>query len=224
MHRTLLLDLDMDKIERLRQEIKRLRKEIKDEKDPLAPNQKAGYLFALTDMESFLDTLSKEDTLPCWKKVHTYTEELREGDMEKMLLDLSVGKGKRETKIALPDKVVDALSEEPDKSLEEAAEEYAYRQYMNRCEGEDWSSSEQDFIAGAEWQASQMPMPEDTVLFQKGVAEGRRLEREDMLKDAVEGTVENWNPDPNPEVTIPLNPDEFVSGDKVRIIIVNEEE
>ena len=49
----------MDKIARIRQEIKRLRKEIKDDKDPLAPNQKAGYLFALADVESFLNTLSE---------------------------------------------------------------------------------------------------------------------------------------------------------------------
>ena len=35
----------------------------------------------------------------------------------------------------------------------------------------------------------EQPLPEDTVLFNKGVAEGRRLERQDMLKDAVEGEV-----------------------------------
>lgn len=33
---------------------------------------------------------------------------------------------------------------------------------------------------------SQMPMPEDTVIFQKGVAEGRRLEREDNNKALAE--------------------------------------
>lgn len=36
------------------------------------------------------------------------------------------------------------------------------------------------FIAGAKWMESQMPMPEDTVIFMKGVEEGRRLEREDF--------------------------------------------
>lgn len=34
--------------------------------------------------------------------------------------------------------------------------------------------------------ANQMPMPEDTVIFQKGVAEGRRLEREDNNKALAE--------------------------------------
>lgn len=31
------------------------------------------------------------------------------------------------------------------------------------------------FIAGAEWMKKQIPMPEDTVIFQKGVEEGKRL-------------------------------------------------
>lgn len=38
--------------------------------------------------------------------------------------------------------------------------------------------------AGADWQAEQLlkgsPLPEDTVLFQKGVEEGRRLEKDDL--------------------------------------------
>lgn len=42
---------------------------------------------------------------------------------------------------------------------------------------------ERAFIAGAKWMESQMPMPEDTVIFMKGVEEGRRLEREDRNDD-----------------------------------------
>lgn len=49
------------------------------------------------------------------------------------------------------------------------------------------------FIAGAEWQARQLlkgsPLPEDTVLFHKGVEEGKRL----MMEDAVEGEIGYWN-------------------------------
>ena len=44
-----------------------------------------------------------------FRKIHTYIEEIHEGDIEKMLLDLSVGKGEKRTKIALPDRVVDYL-------------------------------------------------------------------------------------------------------------------
>ena len=75
------------------------------------------------------------------------------------------------------------------------------------------------FIAGAKWQENHTPLPEDAVLFQKGVEEGKRL----MMEEAVEATVEDWNPDPRPEITIPLNPEEFNAGDKVRIIIVKED-
>lgn len=75
------------------------------------------------------------------------------------------------------------------------------------------------FIAGAEWQANHAPLLEDTVLFNKGVEEGKRL----MMMDAVDTIVEDWNPDPEPEITIPLNPEEFTRGDKVRIIIVKED-
>lgn len=39
------------------------------------------------------------------------------------------------------------------------------------------------FKAGAKWQANHTPLPEDTVLFNKGVAEGRRLERDEFEKN-----------------------------------------
>ena len=85
---------------------------------------------------------------------------------------------------------LDTLSEEPDKSLEEAAEEHydemwdelgGFAETRDGCYDIFFPSKaiRDTFIAGAEWQASQMPMPEDTVLFQKGVAEGRRLEKEE---------------------------------------------
>ena len=49
------------------------------------------------------------------------------------------------------------------------------------------------FIAGAEWQARQLlkgyPLPEDTVLFHKGVEEGKRL----MMEEAVGGEIGYWN-------------------------------
>lgn len=35
----------------------------------------------------------------------------------------------------------------------------------------------------ANWQKSQMPMPEDTVIFQKGIEEGKRQGREEMFEE-----------------------------------------
>ena len=83
----------------------------------------------------------------------------------------------------------DSFTDEP-KELEVAAEEYiapiendAGLEFIN-FSGQDIKDA---FIAGAEWQAKQLlkgsPLPEDTILFQKGVEEGRRLEREDRNDD-----------------------------------------
>lgn len=51
---------------------------------------------------------------------------------------------------------------------------------------------------------------------------GAKWQKEQMMKEAVECIVEDWNLEPHPEITIPLNPEEFSNGDKVRIIIVKE--
>lgn len=80
---------------------------------------------------------------------------------------------------------LNTLSEEPNESLEEEAEEWAENEAYGKSNAE-FEMAYKGFIAGWKCRDDQMPMPEDTVLFNKGVAEGRRLEREDMLKDAVE--------------------------------------
>lgn len=120
------------------------------------------------------------------------------------------------------------------KKIDKSLEEYASRAGFDYVDGivqeepgHRWNDHDVEFayrdgiIAGAEWQASQMPMPEDTVLFNKGVAEGRRLEREDMLKDAVVGIAQ---PD-DCEIWVNLvgYGYKFNEGDKVRIIIVKDE-
>lgn len=71
------------------------------------------------------------------------------------------------------------------KELEGAANEYLAKNRVSIYGGVDVIDA---FIAGAEWQARQLlkssPLPEDTLIFRKGVEEGRRLEREDtMTKD-----------------------------------------
>ena len=83
---------------------------------------------------------------------------------------------------------IDSLPEEkPSVGLEEAAWGYAYswRKEGNKEVRELFpKAAYRSFIAGAEWRANQLlkgyPLPEDTVLFQKGVEEGRRLERDDL--------------------------------------------
>ena len=117
--------------------------------------------------------------------------------------------------------------EKIDKSLEEAATTYAWEHqeaHTNEV-GEiefDYGPRYSAFIAGAEWQASQMPMPEDTVLFQKGVAEGRRLEREDMRKDAVEGEAEELYNDGESQGTVGVGT-YFKPGEKVYVLKAEKE-
>lgn len=124
------------------------------------------------------------------------------------------------------------LSEEPDKSLYEAATKFADTQNKNFLNPEIVKNI---FIAGAKWQKGQLlkgsPLPEDTALFNKGVEEGKRL----MMEGAVEKTVgqlerqcggnfhfmHGFEVD---EMDFPfLNSQECGYGDKVRIIIVKED-
>ena len=79
-------------------------------------------------------------------------------------------------------------------SLEEAANDsWVLYEYRDTPQGLYSSCYRDGFIAGAEWQANQLlkgsPLPEDTVLFQKGVEEGKRL----MMEEAVEGEIGYWN-------------------------------
>ena len=84
-----------------------------------------------------------------------------------------------------------------------------------------------------------VPLPEDTVLFNNGVAEGRRLEseenkdrdivfwrgiqyaREMMMKEAVEGEVVK-DISNKLAVTAKINLDGFKFGEKVRVIILKD--
>lgn len=70
--------------------------------------------------------------------------------------------------------------------LEVAAQEYSDGEMMSGL-------AERAFIDGAKWQANQLlkgsPLPEDTVLFHKGVEEGKRL----IMEEAVEGEIGYWN-------------------------------
>ena len=73
-------------------------------------------------------------------------------------------------------RIFDEKEEKPSEDLKEAARRYSDGP---ECSWVGKSALEYAFIAGAKWMDKQMPMPEDTVIFMKGVAEGRRLEREE---------------------------------------------
>ena len=140
------------------------------------------------------------------------------------------------------------------KDLEEAAGKYAeehgfrvpYDGSDNFYDDVDVKASKDGFIAGAKWQAEQLlkgsPLPEDTVLFNKGVEEGKRLAEEEqadlftivaldsaqrakeqMMKGAMEGQIYGCDGSHWIETDI----DENIKGkygDKVRVIVLPKED
>ena len=98
------------------------------------------------------------------------------------------------------------------------------------------------FIAGAKWQADHTPLSEDTVLFNKGVEEGKRLAEEEqadlftivaldstqrakeqMMKKAVDGEIAKDNRGNN-VLRVGLFNNGFEIGDKVRVIVLPKED
>ena len=73
----------------------------------------------------------------------------------------------------------------------------------------------------AQWGAEHTPLPEDTVLFNKGVEEGKRL----MMEEAVEGEVMTNGFYPyEPRIVAPYPNCPYDFGDKVRVIVCKKED
>jgi len=107
---------------------------------------------------------------------------------------------------------------EPSKSLEEAAITFA-TDTLPFGEGTYVDGGEyRGFIAGAQWQAKQMPAPEDTVLFQRGVEEGKRLMMEDAIGVEVVGKMRDLRIIDSTQRCL----FDAKQGDWLRIIIVKE--
>lgn len=93
-----------------------------------------------------------EKTISPWKKIHTYKEEIHEGDMEKMLLELSVGKGEKRTKTALPDRIVDILeSEKPMIQDEDFRREM--REWVELMVAASFPEQDNDFISEEDYRS-----------------------------------------------------------------------
>lgn len=70
----------------------------------------------------------------------------------------------------------------------------------------------------AQWGANHTPLPEDTVLFNKGVSEGKRL----MMGEAVEGeVVKDWDNNLSVKSGVICG---FKFGEKVRVIVLPKED
>ena len=111
-------------------------------------------------------------------------------------------------------------SSEIPNDLEEAAKHHSeqYRPHWPNQVRPAYDS----FIAGAKWQAEQLlkssPLPEDTVLFNKGVEEGKRL----MMEEAVE--CETVCIKDRLAAILPMKEFQWTVGEKVRVIVLKKED
>lgn len=143
-----------------------------------------------------------------------------------------------------------------DEELKKAAEDFVWETMENDYDGPSelrrkmshyakiddfYNGLEEFFIAGAKWMEAHTPLPEDTVLFNKGVEEGKRLAEEEqadlftvvaldaaqrtknkIMEDAKEGKIIFLL---NGDVAVNIgDTDEYKLGQKVRIIILKENE
>ena len=107
------------------------------------------------------------------------------------------------------------VKEEPDKDLEEAAEEYATTHLRNN----EFPTADSAFIAGAKWQAEQ---DDRDVVFWKGM----RYAIKGMKEDAVDGIYTKSMDGKNVFVesgALKIDPASVKVGDKVKLIIIKDD-
>jgi len=120
------------------------------------------------------------------------------------------------------------MAEEKKTTLEEAARLYAIPHYLKDIDKSHIDEYPYDtglecaFIAGAEWQY-QKDRGEFAKIKAKTWCEGFDAHKQQMMKDAVEGFIIQWNENYQAELIAKVG-DEFKHGDKVKIIIVKSDE
>lgn len=179
-----------------------------------------GYTWALDDILSFLDTLEEEPDKSLKEVAKKY--ELSIGSQDYCFLDIEDAfKAGAEWQAGQFEKNRLAACEKQTK--EEYGREMEFA--VSIIEKEHRQPTFSDAINyGIEWQKKQIPMPEDTVLFNKGIAEGKRL----MMEDAVECSVYAGKEGDKWIVSYVGNYESMLKtckdGDKVRIIVLKAEE
>lgn len=185
----------MSNIEKIRQKIENSIKAF-EFNGGIYDSYEAGELSAYKEILDFIDSLPKDDPLndPRFGKgfdAGRAVQRIFDGTDEDSLPEETC-KDSLQVKETCKENP-DSFTDKP-KELEEAAIHYLLNEHSSplnavfhradlKSEMVYHKDIENAFIAGAKWMANQMPMPEDTVIFMKGVEEGRRLEREDRNDD-----------------------------------------
>ena len=154
-----------------------------------------------------------EKPISPWKKIHTYTGEIHEGDVEKMLLEQSVGKGEKRTKIALPDRIIDTLEEKSEKPVPADLEELVCEELNKAAEQYAYNGTPD------EWRSRLKPIADEII---KNFIAGAKWDRSQIMKEAVEVPLYL----DGDFLTIDYNFKElgYKDGDKVRIIVCKKED
>ena len=210
-----LIDLDMDKIALIKAEIERLY----NDKSYSEDRWDMGYDCACEDIMSFLSTLeSEEPDKSLEEAANNYLDGVY-GKLPHSDLHIAIFIAGAKWQVEQFEKNRLAACEKQTKEEYDREMEFA----VSIIEKEHRQPTFSDAINyGIEWQKKQIPMPEDTVLFNKGVAEGKRL----MMEEAVEYEVMDFSSslETHPLVSIHLDNKKYRFGDKVRIIVCKKED
>ena len=162
-----------------------------------------------------------------------------------MLLELSVGKGEKRTKTALPDRIVDILESEKPMDLEEEVKRYYSDNFAYLSSDQptlsiltniarhftDWQK-ERLFMEGLDAVRSDSPNKIEKTIAGVFVKYGMDSMKEQMMKEAIHYVVQDDLDSHGASYNIPfirlgtvaLKPKGIGVGDKVCIIIVKEDE
>ena len=235
----------MSKIEKIRAEIDRRYNEYSAKKKTDDFIYYSGMADALDLFEQFLDTLLEEPASKGYDEAYL-NEKIAKAS--KTWDGVDVDKYMDEVRGREPDKnleeaavdIADNLLAKPKDYALAAKADYWNGAHDGFIAGAQWQEKRNEetiktaedhaFLAGADWQKeqdlaemAQSKSPLSVAYTNRCFENGKQVMKEQMLKDAVDGVVENWNSEPHPEITIPLNPEEFTAGDKVKLIIVKED-
>lgn len=103
--------------------------------------------------------------------------------------------------------------EESIEGLDEVAEEYANKHYSK------WDESWDDY------NGHNVEPENDKLQLMDAFIAGAKWQKEQMMKDAVEGTVMDFSSNqPRPQVDVYVDPNKYCTGDKVRIIVCKKDD
>lgn len=242
-HQWMIDDARMELIQQIKAEIERLKTDV--DNSPLATEQIAGYLFALVDVQKFLNTLQEQPVKPSVedamkeldKKIAKATKSWKGVDVDKMLAECRgydeqpVCKGLEEYASKIVTELVPTLGQKyPDGSYVGGTRDYFSREELIGLvkAGAKWKMEQSELSCeGLEEAAIQAHIrleESEELSFLNIFKAGAEWQKEKLMRFAVEGYLVTDGLNDLQVKTANLGDRGYYQGDKVRIIIVKEEE